>query len=461
MQGQQDFKVTAKTLFIFGMVQFFYMLMMNMVTAQINYYATDLLFIPVALVGTITISGKVIETISAPLLGVMIEKVRLPWGKYRSWIFIACIPFAIFHMLIFVLADIQLSLPASIAAFAAFLFLGSLAGNVVQSVHSSLVQGITYVERDRKKLIKVNMTGNYLAKAATGFVTLQIIAFFAVRTGNEARGFTVVLLGVALLGICGYFILGHTVKRFKIDDHGSNERDFTVREMLKLTFSNKPLLCAFGAFFLKSGAYFTVIGTASYYFKHVSGAPGMMPTFMSVINIVSLGAVLLSQFFFRWFTNKQGYMIALILMAASCIVARFAGSNHWIFIISMCFFAFGDSMVGIYAYVLFAEAVDFCEYKNGDSFRGLSMCLLTLALDGSRILQQIVIAVGLSAIGYSAAQGISVEQAPTLMNMICIAPLLFLVIGGIILKSYSLDAKTMKDVRQKLADRRNGIATAK
>lgn len=444
--------VSRKTVFAFCLAQFFYMSVMNMVTSQLNYYATDLLLIPVGIVGAITITGKILEVVTAPFSGIMIEYVRLPWGKYRSWLYVASVPFVIFHMLIFFSAKFSLHPVERAVAFAVFLILASLAGNIVQSVQTSLVQGITYDDRNRKRLVKSNTAGNYLAKTATGLIWLPLIAFVIARGGSEADGFAIVMVLIALLAICGYFVLGHVVKKTHIDEQ--DDRDYSIKEMLRITFSNRPLLCAFGTFFMRGGAYFIVIGTASYYFKYVAGIPKMTATFMTLINLAALCAVLLSPLFFRFFQNQRGYLISLLLMATACLTAYAAQAQYWIFIAAMCVFAFGDAMAGMYSHLLFAEAVDYCEYKNKVSFRGLAMCLHTLALDGGRIFQQAIIAIGFSVMGYSAAEGISAAQTPMLMRIICLAPLLFLVLAVVILHFYTLDNAAMQKIRLELMQRK-------
>lgn len=459
MKNDQNQKVPLSTFFVFGLSQFVYMSIMNFVTAEINIYSTDILLIPVAIMGTVTILGKILEVVTAPFTGLMIEKIKMPWGKYRSWLMIACIPFALFHAGIFSVASFKLPLAGSVALFGGFLYLASLSGNITQSVQSSLVQGITYHNEDRKKLVTVNACGNYLAKSATGFMTFNLVAFFALYTGGENTGMALALFVLALAAILVYYILAHVVKRFKVDED-TEEHDYTARETLKLTFSNKYLLYVFGAFFMKSGAYFVVIGSTSYYFKYVVQQASMQRLFMTTINFAALAGVLLARYIFKNFSNKKAYLVCLVTMGVAAFASRFSGSNGYLFIGIMCLFAFVDSIVGIYSHLLFAESVDYCEYKNRVSFRGLSMSLHTLALDSSRIIQQIVVTIGLLSINYSASVGIEPENYSALLNMICLVPLIFLGLSLFFLTRYKLSPETMSEVRAELVRRRESKASA-
>lgn len=453
MNSGKDRPIDLKTVLVFGLAEYVYMLFMNTATSQLNYYATDVLLIPAALAGAILIMGKVIEVATAPAVGLMIEKVRLPWGKYRSWIFVACFPFAVFHALVFFGGEFGLSLSWSAAFFSVCLVIGSLSGNVVQSVHSALVQGVTYVDEARRKLIQSKTAANYIAKAGTGFIGIQLISYFTARTGRESTGFAMVLALMGIPLIIGYFILGVSIKKYKTD---TVEDDYTAKEMLSIIAKNKPLLCAFGSFFMKSGSYFTVIGLASYYFKYVVGDFSKLSLFFTITNIVALSAVAISNYFFARIANKRGFMLALGTMFVSLVLARFCGGNYVAFIALLSAFAFGDAFCNMYAYIHFSEAIDYCEYKNGISLRGFSMSLLTLGLDGSRVLQQIVIALGLSTMGYTAAKGISGAQASTLMNIICLVPAGFLALGMFILHQYGLKEKEISEYRRTLEVRRNG-----
>jgi len=457
MESTENRAVPFRTVLVFGLAEYVYMLFMNTVTSQMNYYATDVLLIPAAVAGAILVMGKVIEVASAPAVGLMIEKVKLPWGKYRSWIFVASFPFAIFHALVFFGGEFHFSGVWPIVFFSTCLVIGSLSGNVVQSVHNALVQGLTYVDQERKKLIRSKTAANYLAKAGTGFIGIQLISFFAAKTGKESAGFAIVLALMGVLLIIGYFVLGVSAKKHSID---TVEGDYGAKEMLGMIARNKPLLCAFGSFFMKSGAYFTVTGLVSYYFKYVVGDFSKLSLFFTITNIAALCAVAVSNYFFLRVSNKKGFMVALGTMFFSVLLARFCGNNYKAFIALLSAFAFADAFCTMYGHIHFSEAIDYCEYKNGLSLRGLSMSLFTLALDGSRILQQLVIALGFSIMGYTTREGLSLTQASTLMNMICLVPAAFLALGMFVLKQYELQESELHEYRMALERKETNRAPA-
>ena len=51
----------------------------------INMFMTDYLDITPAVAGTVLLIAKIIDFIVCLLSGVIMEKVKLPWGKYVSW----------------------------------------------------------------------------------------------------------------------------------------------------------------------------------------------------------------------------------------------------------------------------------------------------------------------------------------------------------------------------------------
>jgi Na+/melibiose symporter-like transporter len=53
---------------------------------------TDLLGILPAAVGTLLLSARMFDAVNEPLMGYVVERTRMPWGKFRPWLLISPLP---------------------------------------------------------------------------------------------------------------------------------------------------------------------------------------------------------------------------------------------------------------------------------------------------------------------------------------------------------------------------------
>ena len=63
-------------------ISFINMLQMSYLTI----FMTDYVGVPTAVVATTLLVARFVDLILSLVTGVVMERVRLPWGKYRSWL---------------------------------------------------------------------------------------------------------------------------------------------------------------------------------------------------------------------------------------------------------------------------------------------------------------------------------------------------------------------------------------
>ena len=77
-----------------------------MVIFQLKFY-TDVFGLDGAVAGTILMIGSVSAIIVDPAVGILADRTKTKWGKFRPWLIWTAIPFAIFYTLAFYNPGIQ------------------------------------------------------------------------------------------------------------------------------------------------------------------------------------------------------------------------------------------------------------------------------------------------------------------------------------------------------------------
>ena len=79
-------------------------LVFAVISTYLLYFYTDVYGIPVGIAGTILLVARCIDGIDAPVWGMILDKTRSRWGRYRPWFLWLCGPYAVFGVLTFLQA---------------------------------------------------------------------------------------------------------------------------------------------------------------------------------------------------------------------------------------------------------------------------------------------------------------------------------------------------------------------
>lgn len=98
MNSEKSLKRYEVFSYAFG--EFTFSLMMWITIAYLSYYFTDVAKIAAVTVGTIMLITHIADMVTVPLAGSIIQKLRMRWGQFRSWLlFMPVITFIFFSLL--------------------------------------------------------------------------------------------------------------------------------------------------------------------------------------------------------------------------------------------------------------------------------------------------------------------------------------------------------------------------
>lgn len=82
-------------------------LVFAVISNYLLYFYTDVYGIPVAVAGTIVLVARCIDAVDAPAWGIIMDRTRSRWGKYRPWFLWLAVPYAVFGALTFLTPDLS------------------------------------------------------------------------------------------------------------------------------------------------------------------------------------------------------------------------------------------------------------------------------------------------------------------------------------------------------------------
>src|SRR5690554_1845596 len=222
----------------------------------IAYYYTDVYKLEAStaqwVIGTCGIIGGVIF---APVMGMIADRTRTRWGRYRPWILWTSVPFGVMVLLTFTTPDLSYNAKVTYA-FVTYLALMLLysANNLP---YASLSGVLTGNMSERNSLSSYRFVAVMVAQFVVQVLLLPLV--LALGDGDQAEGFRKTMLIFAIVGTIFFIITFLTTKERIVP---TPEQKSTVKQDLVDLFRNKPwllmlivIIMVFINLALKGGSY--------------------------------------------------------------------------------------------------------------------------------------------------------------------------------------------------------------
>jgi len=337
-------------------------LVFAVISNYLLYFYTDVYGIPVAAAGTILLVARCIDGVDAPVWGMILDRTRSRWGRYRPWFLWLAVPYAVFGVLTFLTPD--LSARARVLYSAATYIVCGVIYTAINTPVTAILSVLTPDPAQRVLLTTYRMIGSKAGVLIVSATTLPLVAMLG--HGNDKRGFMLTMpmfaAGAALLFLVAFRNLHEAVPP---PAHPS-----PVLGTFGAIRGNWPWIIIASSSFLFWIAFTSRVSALVYYFTYNLGRKDLVPLVNS-IDVVSLTGVVLLPWLCR-FTSKRnlwawglvGSIAGQVLMylAAPAVPAVLAG---WIFA------AIAGGVAMTMPFSLLSDSVDYGEWKTGIRAAGL------------------------------------------------------------------------------------------
>ena len=395
-------KLSQKIFFAYGFQEFALGFLTTMGVQFMTYFLTDVAIIPAATVATIMLIGRVVDTCDVPIIGMVVERTNLRWGKYRSWLFIAAPLIMVFNLLMF--SNFDVSTPVKIAYLSVSYILAYIFVNFCSTARMSLLPVFTSDPEERSKLSVRRGQGGALSNALRGFITVPLVGLLG--AGNQSNGYryTVIIYGVVvIIGLYWIAILAKDQDKPQ-KQNTTVGRQATVKDMLAQLVTNKPLLLLVLSNTFLLAATNILTGFNMYYFRYVVGDIGLFSIYMPISFAgMFLGNTVTTALLKKYKNKKTVYIIGIVIYALGILsVFVFAGNNAVLFIALVTIAQFGAGIANGLIPAFFSDTADYGEYKTGKSVRAVNMALVIFPIKLGVLIGGSIATFGLASIGFVA-----------------------------------------------------------
>ena len=440
------------------------------------FYYTDVFGITAAAAGTMFLVARLWDSFFDVFVGIMSDRTKTRWGKYRPYLLWFAIPFAVMGVITFFAPNFGHTAKLVYAYITYSLMM--IVYSLINVPYASLLGAISSNPKERNILSSYRMSFAFIGSFVTFMLLQPLIDFFSktfdakgLAQNHQAVETTVStspvgwVMGVGTIGIICIilFLLCFSWTNERVQQIESEE-NVSVKKDLKNLFHNTPwwILVATGLAALLFNAIRDSV--AIYYFRdyvkvnYKMAATGwdMTTIYFLVGQAANLMGVMAAPFVSSKYGKKKTYMISILIAGILSMGFYFIPNSITAILMLQFFVSVFAGYVLPLLWSMFADIVDHQELLTGRRATGL-------IFSSSSMSQKLGWALGAALSGWILAwfnyiPDAAQQSAQTVFGehiMISLLPAACAVLAFVGMLFYPLSDKRVKEISEELNQKRN------
>lgn len=437
------------------------------------FFYSNVFGLSLADAGVLMLVTRIWDAVSDPMMGIIADRTRTRWGKYRPYLLFFALPFALCGILLFTTPENG----KTVWAYATYLLMMTVYTGI-NVPYGSLLNVMTADSDEKSVLSSFRMFFAYGGSFIALFAWEPLCNMFdkervavegttglaSISTSPEAWQKAMIVIASCCFVI---FLLCFLMTK----EHVRSESTVSVGKDLGLLLRNKPWWLLIGAA-LASNLFSTVRGTTTAYFfsDYIIRTVEMAPEwaflvsagiFLSIGEVANMAGVVLAVPMSKHLGKKSTYMISMAVLAGLSIIFFFlppTAGGYWAMLAFQVVISVFTGVVSPLVWSMYADVADWSELKDGTASTGLIFSSASMAQKFGGAFGGAAVMWMLAAFGYDTASGAvqtgtAIEGLRILMSWI---PAAVAVLAIIVVSFYPLTKQKMAGVQEELAAIRHG-----
>lgn len=420
------------------------------------YYYTDVFGISPAAAGTMFVITRAIDAFTDPAMGLLADRTRTRWGKYRPYLLWMAIPYGICGYLIFANPDLE---GASRLVYAYITYsLMMLAYTAINVPYSSLMGVLSPSSFARTIASNFRFVGAFGGGLAISMFVRPLVE--KLGRGDEVLGFQYTMAIFAIVSIALFWVTFITTKeRVRPPEGQKNDIAGEVGEL----FKNMPWIALFFAAVFSVTFIVARDSVTIHYFKYVVKVGDekvfwildKTSLFLSLGKLSMMIGVFCVGFFVRHI-DKKPLAIGLTLITAICLFSfYFIPKDQFALMLvvnSISSFMMGPTSALVWS--MYGDVADFGEYKFNRRSTGLIHSASLFSLKMGSMIAGALGGYVLAYFGFEKDQEQSERAVFGIVLMFTFIPAFFAFLKAVALWVYPLNAEMISEVEKSLEQRK-------
>jgi glycoside/pentoside/hexuronide:cation symporter, GPH family len=406
------------------------------------YFYTDVAAISPAWVATIFIVARLIDAASCVILGVIADRTRTRWGRFRPYVLFGSLPLAITALMTFsvVGATPQARIVYATATYTLF----SICFAAVAIPYSALLATTTFDSGERTVLGTLRAGFSFSAGIVVSLLMLPLVK----AVGGGERGFH---LAIGVFAVLATALM--CVTFWQTEERAAPPAAIRPQlwQLLR-ALTTQPLLMMTVVFVLSNIAALLRSTAAIYYFKYNLGRADLVSTYLTVGAVTTVLGIAATPVLSRRIGKKNTMIAGVLLIVCGHGVMSLSPPGVLATFIWIGFFPYlGLGIKAGTTWALLADSVDYAQWRHGTRVEGASYGFAIFGQKLSFALGGAITGWTLSATGYMANVAQSERALAGIFSLVSYYPALFMLIAIVAAVLYPLDERSVAEIQADLA----------
>lgn len=432
------------------------------------FFYSNVFGLSLADAGVLMLVTRIWDAVSDPMMGIIADRTKTRWGKYRPYLLFFALPFAVCGILLFTTPENG----KVVWAYVTYLLMMTVYTGI-NVPYGSLLNVMTADSDEKSVLSSYRMFfaygGSFIALFAweplcnmfdkTRIATEGTGGLEAISTNPAAWQNAMIVIASCCLVL---FLLSFLLTK----EHVKSESTVSVGQDLKLLLKNKPWWILIGAA-LASNLFNTVRGTTTAYFfadyiqqmVSLDGKWAFLVSagiFLSIGEIANMAGVVLAVPMSRHLGKKSTYilsMAALICLSIAFFFLPATAGGYWAMLAFQLVISVFTGVISPLVWSMYADVADYSEFKDGTASTGLIFSSASMAQKFGGAFGGSAVMWLLAAFGYNTIAGAVQTETAILGLRILMSwvPALVAALSILVVWFYPLTKKKMSAVQAELA----------
>ncbi len=410
-------------------------------------------------VGLLLVVTRIWDAVSDPMMGILADRTETKWGKYRPYLLIMAVPFALSGIFLFTTPDASPTMKL-VWAYVTYIMMMTVYTGI--NVPYGAMLGVMTDDSGSKTVLS-----SYRMFFAYGgsFIALfcweplcNALGGYGTPSGWQHAMFVIAALCLVLFLLC----FRMTKEKVKPEAAGSVGKDF------KSLLRNAPWWLLVGAA-LCSNLFNTVRGsTIAYFFNDVISQDAHLNLgplsfvfyaglFLSIGEVCNMVGVALAVPFSKALGKKTTYVISLIALIVLSISFFYVPvTAYWMMLVLQVVISIFTGIISPLVWSMYADVADFAEDRDGSSSTGLIFSSGSMAQKFGGAFGGAAVMWMLAGFGYNPDAAVQTASAVNgLKILMSWIPAAVAALSLIVMFFYPLTTGKMEEIQDSLSVKRN------
>lgn len=415
----------------------------NFMSMYIMFFFTDLLKIKPSIATIIVVVASLWDAINDPLMGMIADKTRTKWGKFRPYLIFGPIPLAITTILCYVKFD--LSGPAVFIYAGIVYILWGMSYTICDIPIWAISAVVSKIQAEKNKMITLGKIGGTIGAAIVTVGSIVIINSF----GGErlASAFTKTALLITIIAVIPIILTGVTLKERIFPD----KNVISMKENSQTITKNKPLMMLMISLLIVNLINSIRQSAQMYFVVYVWGDSGQLTNVGISLIVGMVFGMAISPKLIEKIDKKKLFIMTCVLGSIFSAVPFFVGGGSILFSLIFLGISFGfTGMTTIISSSMLIDAVDYSEWKLGFRGEGLIFSTNTFLTKLSSTIAKGILGIGLILMNYTENQPVTETTTLGFSAMMYLIPAASFLLTIIPLYFYNITSEEKQEINKML-----------